>query len=190
MRPRRARRLAARGPRGLSHCASHAGPKAHAERSRSYARFRVLPPHLSHAIVLPRCSSTYGTPRVLSPSAHSGGCVHVLSRGCLTRYVPPSGLLTLLTAFSATTPAGLFHPAHALGVHPFRVYSQGAAAPLGVRCPPDVPTFDPTRRAAHRQPPPNHGSNGALRYVRHRRSKAAAFRAFLPPETRIREAAV
>lgn len=70
----------------------------------------------------------------------------VAERVCLTRYVPPSGLHTLLTVYSATTPAGLFHPARALGVPPFRAYSRRAGTPLGALCPPDVAVTDPPRR--------------------------------------------
>lgn len=84
-------------------------------------------------------------PRVHSPTALSAGCVHVLTRLCLARYVPSSGLLTLLTVSSATHPAGLFHPAHALGVHPFRATSRRAESPLDALCPPDVSTTDRTR---------------------------------------------
>lgn len=72
----------------------------------------------------------------------------VAARVCLTRYVPSSGLRTLLTVFSATTPAGLFHPARALGVPPFRAYSRRAGTPLGALCPPDVSVTDPARRRA------------------------------------------
>jgi len=68
------------------------------------------------------------------------------ARVCLTRYVPPSGLHTLLTVCSATTPAGLFHPARALGVPPFRACSRRAGTPLGALCPPDVSMIDPARR--------------------------------------------
>lgn len=60
------------------------------------------------------------------------------ARVCLARYVPSPGPLTLLTVYSATTPAGLFHPARALGVPPFRAYSRRAGTPLDARCPPDV----------------------------------------------------
>jgi len=70
------------------------------------------------------------------------------ARACLTRYVPSSGLHTLLTVCSATTPAGLFHPARALGVPPFRAYSRRAGTPLGALCPPDVSVTDLARRRA------------------------------------------
>lgn len=46
-----------------------------------------------------------------------------------------------MTACSAPTPVGLFHPANAHGVSPFRAFSsRGAATPSGARCPPDVRT--------------------------------------------------
>jgi hypothetical protein len=73
-----------------------------------------------------------------------------MTRVCRTRYVPSSGVLTLLTAFSASTPPGLFHPGSAHGVLPFRAFSsRGAVAPLGARCLPDVPA-----RGSPRQPSP------------------------------------
>jgi len=51
-----------------------------------------------------------------------------------------------LTACSAPTPPGLFHPGSAHGVQPSRAFSsRGAAAPSGARCPPDVRAADPTR---------------------------------------------
>lgn len=86
----------------------------------------------------------------------------VTARACLTRYVPPSGPFTLLTVYSATTPAGLFHPARALGVPPFRAFSRRAGTPLDVLCPPDVSPTDPPRRPLRRPAVPNHGSNTAV----------------------------
>lgn len=72
-----------------------------------------------------------------------------ITRACLTRYVPSPGVLTLLTACSASTPPGLFHPGSAHGVRPFRAFSsRGAVAPSGARCLPDVPARGPTRQPA------------------------------------------
>jgi len=69
-----------------------------------------------------------------------------IPRAYRTRYVPPPGFLTLLTACSAPTPPGLFHPGGAHGVRPFRAFSsRGAAAPSGARCPPDVHAAGPPR---------------------------------------------
>jgi len=41
-----------------------------------------------------------------------------LTRGCLTRYVPSSGFLNLLTAYSSKHPVALFHATGAHGIHP------------------------------------------------------------------------
>jgi len=190
--PSRARRRVCRRPRGLPHRASHACPKARADRSRSCARYRVWPPRHSHVIAFPRRSSTYGPPRVSSPSALSDGCVHEhpaaafasATRDCLTRYDPSPGPLTLLTVFSATTPAGLFHPAHAPGVPPFRAYSRRAGTPLDARCPPDVSQVDPPRRPLRRPTAPDHGPMRRFQRAQHRKPTRVAFRALLPSEVR------
>lgn len=62
-----------------------------------------------------------------------------------------------MTACSAPTPAGLFHPADAHGVQPFRAFSsRGAVTPSGARCPPDVRTAGsprPPRPASSRAGP-------------------------------------
>lgn len=69
-----------------------------------------------------------------------------IPRAFHARYVPSPGFLTLLTACSAPTPPGLFHPGSAHGVAPFRAFSsRGAATPSGARCPPDVHAAGPTR---------------------------------------------
>jgi hypothetical protein len=73
-----------------------------------------------------------------SPSAHEVREVHS-TRACLTRYVPPAGFLTLLTACSFPSPPALFHAGNARGVSPSRAFpSRGAVAPLGTRNPHDV----------------------------------------------------
>lgn len=169
---------------------SRAGPKARAERSRSYARFRVLPPHSRTPSCCHDARARTELPGVLSPSTHTGGRVHVLSRACLTRYVPPSGTLTLLTVFSAITPASLFRPADVLGFIPSKPpheepqHLSMCLALLTLR------TSNRPAVAPRRQPSPNHGSNEAIRRTRRRSSKTAAFRALLPSETRTRAAAV
>jgi len=142
----RARRLVFRGPRGLPRLAC-----TRAQIRAAPFTLGVAPAsgfdHLASR--LPSCHHDARVPadlpRVHSPSALPAGCVHVISRLCLTRYVPPSGALTLLTVSSATNPAGLFHPARAHGVHPFRATSRRAESPLGAPCPPDVSTTDRTR---------------------------------------------
>lgn len=129
-------------------------------------------------------------PRVLSPSTYSGRRVYAISRACLTRYAPPSGLLTLLTVSSATTPASLFHPADVLGFDPSEpAHEEQQRLPA---CPALLTSRCSNQPAAtpRRQPSQNHGSNEAVRRTRRRSSRNAAFRAFLPSETRTRVAAV
>jgi hypothetical protein len=194
--PSRTRRLVCHGPRGLPHHASHARPKARAVHSQSCARFRVWPPHHSHVVTLPRRSSTYGPPRVSSPTALSDGCVHsataftAATRVLPHPFVPPPGPFTLLTVYSATTPAGLFHPTRALGVPPFRAFSRRAGTPLDVRCPPDVSPIDPPRRSPRRPTAPDHGPIQRFLRAQRRKPTNVAFRALLPPEVRYIAAAV
>jgi hypothetical protein len=62
-----------------------------------------------------------------------------MTRACLTRYGPPSGFLTLLTAFSLAVRPALFHAGGTHGVLPFRAFPFAAAVtPFDVRNPPDV----------------------------------------------------
>jgi len=123
--PSRTRRLVCHGPRGLPHHVSHARPKARAVHSQSYARFRVWPPHHSHVVTFPRRSSTYGPPRVSSPTALSDGCVH-------DRFVSACAVTPTAT-FIAAGP-GLPHPVRSafrashppdglLRIHPCRLVS-------------------------------------------------------------------
>lgn len=106
------------------------------------------------------------------------------ARGCLPRYDPPSGSLTLLTVYSATTPVGLFHPTRALGVPPFRAFSRRAGTPLDVLCPPDVSTIDPPRRSLRRPTAPDHGPIQRFQRAHRRKPTTVAFRALLPSEVR------
>jgi len=108
----------------------------------------------------------------------------VTARAYLTRYVPPSGSLTLLTVYSATTPVGLFHPTRALGVPPFRAFSQRAGTPLGALCPPDVSLTDPPRRPLRRPAAPDHGPEQWYQRALRRKPTNVAFRALLPSEVR------
>jgi hypothetical protein len=76
--------------------------------------------------------------RFVAPSAQSTWQVH-LTRVCLTRYVPPTGFRTPLTACSSPDYPALFHAGALMEFQPFRAFpSPGAVAPLGVRCPPAV----------------------------------------------------
>lgn len=106
------------------------------------------------------------------------------TRACLTRYVPSPGPLTLLTACSATTPVGLFHPTRALGVPPFRAFSRRAGTPLDARCPPDVSRIDPPRRPLCWPIAPDHGPIQRFQPALRRKPTHVAFRALLPPEVR------
>jgi len=57
-----------------------------------------------------------------------------IPRACPPGYGPSPGFRTLLTASSAPSPPGLFHPGSACGVSPFRAFpSRGDVAPLGAR---------------------------------------------------------
>jgi hypothetical protein len=62
---------------------------------------------------------------VFSPSALEVSKVHS-PRGCLPRYVPLSGFLSLLGVFSSRYPPALFHAGNALGVLP-----SGLLPPVG-----------------------------------------------------------
>jgi len=106
------------------------------------------------------------------------------AQACLTRYVPSPGPLTLLTACSATTPAGLFHPARALGVPPFRACSRRAGTPLGARCPPDVSHVDSPRQPLRRLLAADHGPPRQFLRAHRRKPTHVAFRALLPSEIR------
>jgi len=112
------------------------------------------------------------------------------ARVCLTRYGPSPGPLTLLTVYSATTPASLFHPARALGVPPFRAFSRRAGTPLGALCPPDVSSIDPPRRSLRRPTAPDHGPIQRFQRAHRRKPTHVAFRALLPSEVRDIVAAV
>lgn len=61
-------------------------------------------------------------PGVSFPTASSALGVHC-PRAYLTRYVPLSGFLSLLAAYSSASLAGLFHPADTPGILPFRAFS-------------------------------------------------------------------
>jgi hypothetical protein len=58
---------------------------------------------------------------VPSLSAHAASGVHS-TRACLTRYVPPPGFLTLLTASSSRRPPALFHAGGTRRVSPFGAF--------------------------------------------------------------------
>jgi len=60
--------------------------------------------------------------RFLAPSALEEEEVHS-PRVCLTRYVPPSGFLTLSTVYSLFDPPALFHAGGAHGVRPLQSFS-------------------------------------------------------------------
>jgi hypothetical protein len=71
-----------------------------------------------------------------SPLRRNGRAKSTYTRLCLPGCVPPSGFLNLLTAYSSARRTALFHAACTRGVLPFRAFpSQGAASPLGDRCP-------------------------------------------------------
>jgi hypothetical protein len=59
-----------------------------------------------------------------------------MTRAYLTRYGPPTGFLTLLTACSPAARRALFHAQALMGLPPFRAFPSGrAVAPLGTRSP-------------------------------------------------------
>jgi len=126
---------------GYSHCTSRMPPRFHGARA-----------HTDLPGFTPLRHSQMVASTIIPTAAFA-----VAARVCLTRYGPSSGLHTLLTVYSATTPAGLFHPARALGVPPFRAYSRRAGTPLGALCPPDVSMTDPARRRTCRPFAPSHG---------------------------------
>jgi hypothetical protein len=76
------------------------------------------------------------------------------TRVCLTRFVPPSGFLTLSMACSSTGCPALFHAGALMESCPFRAFpSPGAVPPLGGLCPPAVHPAEPRRRSFdHRNP--------------------------------------
>ena len=76
--------------------------------------------------------------RFVAPSARSTWRVHS-TRDCLSRYVPPSGFRTPLTACSSPDYPALFHAGALMEFPPFRAFpSSGAVTPLGAPCPPVV----------------------------------------------------
>jgi len=125
-------------------------------------------------------------PGVWPPTAYEDRRVYVtFTRAFHARYVPSPGFLTLLTASSAPTPPGLFHPGNAPGVQPFRAFSsRGAAAPSDARCPPDVPAADPTRSIRPMSSRVEPWPERAVHQRTDREPGRAAFRALLPSGAR------
>jgi len=191
--PSRTRRLVCRRPRGLPHRALRHVP----EGSRRCAL--GVTPASGYGHRASRMSSCFHDARVhtglpgfrplrrsqmVASTNMPAATFASAARVCLTRYGPSSGPLTLLTVFSATTPAGLFHPARALGVSPFRAFSRRAGTPFGARCPPDVSSIDPPRCPLRRPTAPDHGPIQRFQRAQHRKPTHVAFRALLPPEVR------
>jgi len=78
--------------------------------------------------------------RSWAPSALSNGASPRSSRACLTRFVPSSGFLTLLTAFSSPVFRALFHARALLEFHPYRAFAtipepRNLSTPLLPSCP-------------------------------------------------------
>lgn len=169
----------------------YSGRRLHAPRSRDAPFAHGVTPASGFDHHVPRTTPCHhgareraDLPRVCAPSALPDGGVYDCPGRCLARYVPSPGFLTLVTVCSAATPAGLFHPARALGVLPSRAT---AGEPERLSTPVALLTFrPPTAPAARspRRPPRSHGSCEALRCEGRRKPTFAAFRALLPPETR------
>lgn len=169
-------RTRARRPAPITHGVTPASGYGH-HATRTSSRFREARAHTG----LPGFRPLQRSQVAASTNLPAPACA-VTARVYLTRYVPSPGALTLLTAFSATTPASLFHPARALGVPPFRAFSQRAGTPLDALCPPDVSMTDPPRRPLRRPPAPDHGPIQRFRRAHRRKPTTVAFRALLPLE--------
>jgi hypothetical protein len=107
-------------------------------------------------------------------------------------YVPPPGFRTLLTAFPAPIPPGLFHPGSAHGVATLQSLAP-PEEPLRLSTPAALLSFpSPARLAASpgRRRALNHGSYAQVRSARLREPGCVGFRALLPSEVRDHPAVV
>jgi len=138
-----------RGGRGSPGLAFHL-PAGRRFVLRVHAPFRVSPPHSPRASVAYHGSSSARRPSQGSfPFSTSGPKRSRTSPGFASPgYVPPSGFRTLLTAFPAPIPPGLFHPGSAHGVDALQSFFP-SEEPLRLSTPSALLSFpSPTRLAA------------------------------------------
>jgi len=138
-----------RGERGSPALAFHL-PAGRWFVLRVHATFRVSPPHSPRASVAYHGSSSARGPSQGSfPFSTSGSKRSRTSPGFASPgYVPPSGFRTLLTAFPAPIPPGLFHPGSAHGVDALQSLVP-SEEPLRLSAPCALLSFpSPTRLAA------------------------------------------
>jgi hypothetical protein len=111
-------------PPGISGCSRAGRPAGRPEGRRPGSARGVTPsPELDHPqAAAALCSAATPLVRFGAPSAHEGDGIHQ-PRACLTRFVPPSGFLTLLTVCSPITRPALFHAGGAHGISPLQSLS-------------------------------------------------------------------
>lgn len=117
---------------------------------RVHAPFRVSPPRPPRASVAYHgSSSAHGASQGFFPFSTSGSGRSRTSPGFASPgYVPPSGFRTLLTAFPAPIPPGLFHPGSAHGVATLQSFAP-SEEPLRLSTPAALLSLpSPTRLAA------------------------------------------
>jgi hypothetical protein len=144
-------------------------------------------PQAAACVLQPRDASR----EVSSPSALAAGEVHS-PRVCLTRYVPPPGFLTLLTAYALSSPPALFHAGSAHGVLPFRAFPFERSRLASRRPQPSCRWPDPIPPAHHmgRHEPPR-GDRAPLPHAAFRRlASRLGSRAWYLVEVRSRAAGV
>jgi len=142
---------------------------------------------------VPRGSSAHGASQGFFPFSTSGPERSRTSPGFASPgYVPPSGFRTLLTAFPASIPPGLFHPGSAHGVATLQSFLP-SEEPVRLSTPAALLSLpSPTRLTASpgRRHTQNHGSRVQVRPVGLREPGCAGFRAFIPSEIRSHPAVV
>jgi hypothetical protein len=112
-----------RGTPGLPGFAAHP-PRGEWFVLRVHAPFRVSPSRPPRAsVAVPRGSSARRASQGFFPySTHRSGRSRTSPGFAAPGYGPPPGFRTLLTAYPAPIPPGLFHPGSAHGVAPFRAF--------------------------------------------------------------------
>lgn len=214
----RFRRTVPPEPRGLPGAAGGARIYVHARVLGVFVPFRVSPPHPPHGrrvrsrapdararagpsqSCFPFGARSAWSPRfpaAFRPPSRSGFRRRARSAFAAAppglphpAFVPSPGFRTLLTACSSTRPAGLFHPAGALGVLSSELCSRPrAATPLGARCPPDVALAGCPAHASNSRPPARRRLSPSTRALREPRAceglQTFAFRALLPRPSRV-----
>jgi hypothetical protein len=181
---------------GAPECSRHCRPPAgwRAVRPQSSRPLRgVAAAPAARLRGVPRGSSAHGASQGSVPFSTSRPERSRTSPGFASPgYVPSPGFRTLLTAFPAPIPPGLFHPGSAHGVatlqslvpfeEPLRLSTP--AALLTLPSPARLATF-PGRRHAQ-----NHGSRAQVRPARPREPWCTVFRAFIPSKVRSHPAVV